>query len=59
METVQWEGQTEHVVWKQLSGNEGQNREGSGTCLKHVEMYVLCTVMWITQNKSVMTAQGV
>jgi hypothetical protein len=22
-------------------------------------MYVLCTVMWITQNKSVMTAQGV
>ena len=28
-----------HVVWKQLSGNEGQNMEGfcgSGTCLKHV-----------------------
>ena len=39
METVQWEGQTEHVVWKQLSGNGGQNMEGfcgSDTCLKHV-----------------------
>jgi len=39
METVQWEGQTEHVVWKQLSGNEGQNMEGfcgSATCLKRV-----------------------
>jgi len=39
METVQWEGQTKHLVWKQLSGNEGQNMEGfcgSGTCLKHV-----------------------
>jgi hypothetical protein len=39
METVQWEAQTKHVVWKQLSGNEGQKMEGflgSGNCLKHV-----------------------
>ena len=39
METVKWEGQTKHVVQKQLSGNEGQNMEGvcgSGNCLKHV-----------------------
>jgi hypothetical protein len=39
MEKVHLEGQTEHVVWKQLSGSEGQNMEGfcgSGTGLKHV-----------------------
>ena len=39
METVQWEGQTKHVVWKQHSANEGQNMEGfcgSGSCMKHV-----------------------
>jgi len=39
METVQWEGQTKHVVWKQNSGNDGQNMEGfcgSGNCLKLV-----------------------
>ena len=39
METVQWEGQNEHVLWKQPSGNGGQNMEGfcgSGTCLKHI-----------------------
>jgi len=51
-----------HVVWKQLSGNGGQNMEGfcgSDTCLKHVYLCVLCTVMCITQNKSVLTTQGV
>jgi hypothetical protein len=39
METVQWEGQTKEVVWKQLSDNEGENMEGfcgSGNCVKLV-----------------------
>ena len=36
METVQWEEQTKHVVWKQLSGNEGQNMEGVCLWLWHL-----------------------
>jgi hypothetical protein len=59
METLQWEEQTEHVVWKQFSGQNMEGFCGSGTFLKHVYMYVLCVLMCITQNKSVLTTQDV